>query len=639
MFLAKKANEVTIGQISNPRMRHFSLVLSLVVYFSLRWLATAAPVNDNFTNAIVLTGTTNAINGTNAGATFESGEPMCQSFPPFFTCPNYSYKSVWYDYTPSQNGILELNLNGSTNTVYLQIFTGINVTNLSKIGGNYHTVKSSANGAPINYFAKLTRYVVTSGTKYHIAADTLAGQEGKFKLAYAFTAAPPNDAFLTNTTILSPVTTIYGSTYGATIETNEPGVITSDTSSWWQWEAKDPTPIMITTAGSSIGTSLEIYTGESIAGLTFIDGNGGFDFSPYIEEAYHASINEETSRVLLQPVAGQNYKLQVVSGQNLFTPEPSKLTLNFTTLAIEDIISLVRTNSDYSVTVKISNFSGRTTGALRIKTIAAATYRIADEIRYDLNLIASLNAAVKLLKTNSLVAPGFLTGASSSQITLAGTYPAATISGNVRTNWNIYAVLEESVGGSWIQRDLRLVAPQLYSTLDGLTGGGVATLGSGLVAGQFQFGSFKIQFAPATDLHGRGGWKINEVTDTNYYPESAAPYGLPAGANYTLTFLPVTGFLTPTNRTLTVTANQTNTVAILYTNLVPKASAAKGSNGALLVTFNASTGLRYALEQSSNLLTWIPLQTNQVGTNGVISFTNNAVKSTPRAYYRTRWVP
>jgi hypothetical protein len=154
----------------------------------------------------------------------------------------------------------------------------------------------------------------------------------------------------------------------------------------------------------------------------------------------------------------------------------------------------------------------------------------------------------------------------------------------------------------------------------------------------FAFGYFKIMMDPSQVLATNSGWNILQLTDTTYFNDDSAVYGLPAGS-FTLTFRPVPGFITPPNRALTVTANQTNLLTVIYTNLVPQDPVSSFSNAAFRLAFTAPTGQRYALERSTNLLDWVTLVTNQVPSGGTLRYTNSGLGNVPKAYYRARFVP
>jgi len=117
---------------------------------------------------------------------------------------------------------------------------------------------------------------------------------------------------------------------------------------------------------------------------------------------------------------------------------------------------------------------------------------------------------------------------------------------------------------------------------------------------------------------------------------------MPASPNYTLTFKPIPGFQAPTNRPLAIYPDQITSVLAyyLYTNQSPQAlSPAMNTNGMWQLTFLGTAGKRYALEESTNLVNWVSVATNQVPADGLLRFNRTNSPTTPCGFYRTRWVP
>ena len=82
------------------------------------------PANDNFVNAQPITDISNAINGTNIGATLETGENI------------FGNASVWYRWqAPSTRGVV-LNKTGGSSGISIAVFTGSSVDGLSKVSGD-----------------------------------------------------------------------------------------------------------------------------------------------------------------------------------------------------------------------------------------------------------------------------------------------------------------------------------------------------------------------------------------------------------------------------------------------------------------------------------------------------------------------
>jgi Subtilase family/Divergent InlB B-repeat domain len=86
-----------------------------------------APDNDNFADAIGLSGLNVSTTGSNVGATQESGEP---------TVVTNATNTVWWRWSPTATGEVEINTNGSDFDTVLGVFTGSSVNALTTIGTN-----------------------------------------------------------------------------------------------------------------------------------------------------------------------------------------------------------------------------------------------------------------------------------------------------------------------------------------------------------------------------------------------------------------------------------------------------------------------------------------------------------------------
>lgn len=109
---------------------------------------------------------------------------------------------------------------------------------------------------------------------------------------------PTNDNFA-NSITLAATGTLSGNNSTATIETSEPVAYSSNTHSvWYTWTAPQGGLYIFDTVGSTFDTTLGIYTGSSLTGLTRIaqddDSGGGL-----------------TSRIQLSATAGTTYRIAV----------------------------------------------------------------------------------------------------------------------------------------------------------------------------------------------------------------------------------------------------------------------------------------------------------------------------------------
>ncbi len=143
-----------------------------VIQLSASLVATLTPVNDTFAVATVLTGTTFAVNGSNIGATVQTGEPKHAGVT--------GGKSVWWNWTAPSSGTFTLATTGSSFDTTLAIYTGSAVNKLAVLGSNddqSSTVLSS----------KVVVSVV-AGTTYWIAVDGYSAASGSIVLSGSLTA-------------------------------------------------------------------------------------------------------------------------------------------------------------------------------------------------------------------------------------------------------------------------------------------------------------------------------------------------------------------------------------------------------------------------------------------------------------------
>lgn len=118
--------------------------------------APVAATNDNFADAITITGTSGKVTGTTSGATRETGEPV-------HVTGVASTASIWYKWTPTATGTATFATSGSNYDTLLAVYTGTSLSHLTKVVSNDDataTVKTSA----LSFEPKV-------GTTYYIAVD------------------------------------------------------------------------------------------------------------------------------------------------------------------------------------------------------------------------------------------------------------------------------------------------------------------------------------------------------------------------------------------------------------------------------------------------------------------------------------
>ena len=129
------------------------------------------PTNDNFSDAIELTGLAGTIIAVNERATLEPGEPLHAG--------NEGGHSIWYKFRPPVNGTLFLSTTNSDFDTLLDVYVGGSLTNLVPVASNDDAFTNSD-------FSQLTT-AVASNQLYYIALDGYGGTYGNIQLQYAFT--------------------------------------------------------------------------------------------------------------------------------------------------------------------------------------------------------------------------------------------------------------------------------------------------------------------------------------------------------------------------------------------------------------------------------------------------------------------
>jgi len=122
----------------------------------LNWVE-GIPTNDDFTNSILIAGTTGTTTGSNYYSTKETGEPSHAGFP--------GGSSVWWQWTPLTSGPVGFDLLGSEFNPLLAVYTGNSVNGLTEV---------VSSDVPPNQVT----FTAVAGTTYHIAVDGLSAIPG-----------------------------------------------------------------------------------------------------------------------------------------------------------------------------------------------------------------------------------------------------------------------------------------------------------------------------------------------------------------------------------------------------------------------------------------------------------------------------
>jgi hypothetical protein len=256
----------------------------------------ASPVNDNFSSAVKISGSSGTVTGSNVGATKETGEPNHAG--------NAGGASVWYTWTAPSSGQVTITTAGSSFDTLLGVYTGSSVDSLTEVASN-----DDAN-FPTDSTSSVTFNAVNK-TVYAIAVDGFLGptsglHTGSVTLNWNLTSSgpsgPANDNFANAQKVSGSSGSTTGSNVGASKETGEPNHATNTggASVWYSWTAPSSGDATVTTAGSSFDTLLGVYTGTSVSSLTEVASN---------DDANPPSVS--TSSVAFSAVSGTTYMIAV----------------------------------------------------------------------------------------------------------------------------------------------------------------------------------------------------------------------------------------------------------------------------------------------------------------------------------------
>jgi hypothetical protein len=198
------------------------------------------PANDDFAHASGLTGQVAEADGTNRGATRESGEPSTY----------YELNSsVWYRWKAPVTGLAWLRFSNGYH--YATAYTGSALDQLTPRGSGW--------GSP--------GFWVTAGETYLIAVDgSDYDTQSDFHLTLTETVPPLNDAAANATPLEGSVDSATGSTVDGSYDSYDrdyvDGAGTEGRGIWYSWRAPADGPVTVDTLGSDFDTVLGAYVGD-----------------------------------------------------------------------------------------------------------------------------------------------------------------------------------------------------------------------------------------------------------------------------------------------------------------------------------------------------------------------------------------
>lgn len=242
------------------------------------------PSNDNFVNAIELSGVSVSTTKSNDYGTNEVGEPAHANVA--------GGKSIWWKWTAPYSGSTSVSTSGTSFDTLLGVYTGSAVNALSVVANNNDFGGSKTSRAT---------FTATAGVTYLIAVDGVFASSGTVRLnVTGFAPPPPNDNFVNAIVLPSSSASDTSNNLSATKEAGEPNHANNSggKSVWWRWVAPADTMVTVNTIGSNYDSTLGIYTGSAVNALTLIVGDDD-------------SGGSQASKVTFAAVAGTTYQIAV----------------------------------------------------------------------------------------------------------------------------------------------------------------------------------------------------------------------------------------------------------------------------------------------------------------------------------------
>ena len=244
------------------------LTLILAALASLAQVAKAAPANDNFANAQVLTGTFPTADGDGSGASREIGEPA-----------GGGTNSVWYKWTAPAYGTAEFGaLFTSRYFSYdMQVFVGTGINDLVQIEtttGSSETRSTANVGKDVTYYIRLADVDKGAQTTFSVFVDL---DSTAFEQTYFQGTSWLNNNFGQAATLTGTKAKAIGYPAAATREAGEP-TDTWDKTLWWKWTAPSTGTTIFSTVGSEADRyhRITVATGSVVSDLNYVFKEAGF---------------------------------------------------------------------------------------------------------------------------------------------------------------------------------------------------------------------------------------------------------------------------------------------------------------------------------------------------------------------------
>ncbi|MDB6038479.1 MAG: hypothetical protein JWM99_2320, partial [Verrucomicrobiales bacterium] len=215
------------------------------------------PENDQFKNAIRITGESANILADTTLATLETGEQRDNE---------EGGHTLWWRWSAPRTGTVRLASTNSSSLPLVDVFKGESLANLVLLAGNHPFFNEPAQSE--------TYLQAISGHDYFFQVDSRLGTVGEFTIVLDYVPPPANDQFA-NRELINDSTTIPAiSNQAATSDSNEPTLPGATGSSlWWKYLAPASGMLRLQASGGSSVALVSVYQGSQLTNLQLLSSN------------------------------------------------------------------------------------------------------------------------------------------------------------------------------------------------------------------------------------------------------------------------------------------------------------------------------------------------------------------------------
>ena len=227
------------------------------------------PPNDDFSDAIPLTGASASETVAIAGSTIEVGEPHSGS------------GSAWWVWTAPADGLVEIRSTGSP--AFVSVYTGETLEGLVEIP---------------SYSRFSTRFQATAGKRYFIAAWESSYPATPRSMGFTLTQGAPgpiNDRIEDATELTGWDVQAAMSLHGATLDIEEPLTSGYDRNIWYRWTAPADGNLKLSIESYDFPRNIAVYSEDEAGSLVpFVDRvNLGSSFRVKLGQQYWISVRSD----------------------------------------------------------------------------------------------------------------------------------------------------------------------------------------------------------------------------------------------------------------------------------------------------------------------------------------------------------